>query len=226
MNAKTKHATLLKDTYPAKRDCKIPKNRKEMLKSEFKDEFIVAEGIELSTLNHQKTITYVKDDPKAHKLNTRMIYDIKSDNEGNVIKFKARLVVLGYQQRPHQYGDTYASVAQWTTIVLMLVIGWLYAFDIHCNSFFVMFLLTHVLQYFLLPFLLTKTFFASLVANTLHFLGLILYLYITHLGYRSMSFLGKTELFLYPIGMLILFYLLLTILNLNMTRIVLWLYFS
>ena len=105
-------------------------------------------------------------------------------------------------------------------------VEWLYAFDIHCNSFFVMFLLTHVLQYFLLPFLLTKTFFASLVANTLHFLGLILYLYITHLGYRSMSFLGKTELFLYPIGMLILFYLLLTILNLNMTRIVLWLYFS
>lgn len=26
MNAKTKHATLLKDKYPVKRDCKIPKN--------------------------------------------------------------------------------------------------------------------------------------------------------------------------------------------------------
>lgn len=39
------------------------------------------------------------------------------------------------QQRPHQYGDTYASVAQWTTIVIMLVIGWLYAFDIFILDF-------------------------------------------------------------------------------------------
>jgi hypothetical protein len=105
-------------------------------------------------------------------------------------------------------------------------VEWLYAFDIHCNSFFVMFLLTHVLQYFLLPFLLRKIFVASIVANTLHFFGLILYLYITHLGYRSMSFLSHTQLFLYPIGMLMLLYLLLTILNFNMTRIVLYLYFA
>ena len=105
-------------------------------------------------------------------------------------------------------------------------VEWMYAFDIHCNAFFVMFLLTHVLQYLLLPFLLGKSFFASLLANTLHFLGLILYLYITHLGYRSMSFLSRTEMFLYPIGMMVLFYLLLTLLNFNMTRIVLWVYFA
>ena len=50
-------------------------------------------------------------------------------------------------------------------------VEWMYAFDIHCNAFFVMFLLTHVLQYLLLPFLLSKSFFASLLANTLHFFG-------------------------------------------------------
>ena len=34
---------------------------------------------------------------------------------------------------------------------------WLYAFDIHCNGFFVSFLLTHVLQFLLLPMLLRCT---------------------------------------------------------------------
>ena len=135
MTTKSRHETLIKENYPAKRDIKIPKNRNEMLKSEYKEEFLLAESIEIATLKHQKTITYVNEDAKAHKLDTRMIYDVKSDNNGNIIKFKARLVVLGYQQRPHQYGDTYASVAQWTTIVIMLVIGWLYALEIYMLDF-------------------------------------------------------------------------------------------
>ena len=50
-----------------------------------------------------------------------------------------------------------------------------------------MFLVTHVLQYLLLPFLLHQS-FAALVANTLHATGAICYTYVTHLGYRSMFF--------------------------------------
>ena len=44
---------------------------------------------------------------------------------------------------------------------------WLYAFDIHCNSFFVSFLFTHVLQYLLLPLLLSDTFAATVAADLL-----------------------------------------------------------
>jgi len=33
-------------------------------------------------------------------------------------------------------------------------VEWLYAFDVHCNSFFPLFILLYVVQYLLLPFLL------------------------------------------------------------------------
>ena len=36
-------------------------------------------------------------------------------------------------------------------------VEWLYAFDIHCNSFFPLFLLLYVIHFFLLPFLLGGT---------------------------------------------------------------------
>ena len=59
-----------------------------------------------------------------------------------------------------------------------------------------MFLLTTV-TIPIIAFSIGQIVFCILLANTLHFLGLILYLYITHLGYRSMSFLSRTEMFLY-----------------------------
>ena len=105
-------------------------------------------------------------------------------------------------------------------------VEWLYAFDIHCNAFFTMFLSTHVLQYLLLPLLLGQSFLSCLAANSLHAFGLICYVYITHLGYRSMSFLDRTQVFLYPIGVILLLWLLLVLFRLNMTRVVLWIYFA
>ena len=105
-------------------------------------------------------------------------------------------------------------------------VEWLYAFDIHCNAFFTMFLVTRVLQYLMLPFLLHQSFLACVVANTLHTFGAICYTYITHLGYRSMSFLDRTQLFLYPIGIVLFLWFLTVLLKLNMTRIFLWVYFG
>lgn len=66
-------------------------------------------------------------------------------------------------------------------------VEWLYALDVHANAFFCSFLVTYVIQYFLLPLLLSKSILACIVSNSLYAIATIWYAYITHLGYRGMS---------------------------------------
>jgi len=54
-------------------------------------------------------------------------------------------------------------------------VEWLYAFDVHCNSYFPVFLMLYVLQYFLSPLLLSRSFFSSLLANLLYGFALSYY---------------------------------------------------
>lgn len=79
-------------------------------------------------------------------------------------------------------------------------VEWFYAFDIHCNSFVPLFFLVHVVQFCLLPLLNAESSLAALFANLLYAVAFCAYFYITHLGYRALPFLTKTELYLYPIG--------------------------
>jgi hypothetical protein len=69
-------------------------------------------------------------------------------------------------------------------------VEWLYSFDIHCNAFFPLFLILYVLQYFLLPFLLTEGFLPTLVSNSLYCVAFCYYHYITFLGYSGENVLS------------------------------------
>ncbi|CAK0899133.1 unnamed protein product, partial [Prorocentrum cordatum] len=73
---------------------------------------------------------------------------------------------------------------------------WMYAFDIHCNSFFPLFLVLYVAHYFLLPFLVGPTLLPALLSNVLYATAICYYAYITSLGYSTLPFLERTELFL------------------------------
>eukprot|EP00727_Mastigamoeba_balamuthi_P012275 m51a1_g7670 hypothetical protein (1365) ;mRNA; r:465705-482863 len=107
------------------------------------------------------------------------------------------------------FGFAVASVTRWIANRFLAARGdvhsveqtveWLYAFDVHCNSFFPVFLLVHVVQYFLLPLLTQPTFFATLLANTLYAGAWSYYMYITFLGYHVLPFLRNTVIFLYPV---------------------------
>ena len=77
-------------------------------------------------------------------------------------------------------------------------VEWLYAFDVHCNAFFVYFMIAYVLHYFLLPLALGPHFFNLIVANTLHASAVAAYFYVTHIGFCALPFLRHTEVFLYP----------------------------
>lgn len=97
-------------------------------------------------------------------------------------------------------------------------IEWMYAFDIHCNSFFPLFLILYVVHYILLPFLVQPTFVAAVVGNGLYAAALCYYCYITSLGYSTLPFLEKTEVFLYPIAVVVLIVVFLCLLGINLTR--------
>merc|ERR1712045_138793 len=77
---------------------------------------------------------------------------------------------------------------------------WMYAFDIHCNSFFPLFLVLYVIHYFFLPFLVQQSLMAAIIGNALYAVALCYYLFITSLGYSMLPFLEKTEVFLYPMA--------------------------
>jgi len=96
---------------------------------------------------------------------------------------------------------------------------WMYAFDIHCNSFFPLFLVLYVLHYFLLPFLIQESFVATLVGNLLYAIALCYYSYITSLGYSTLPFLERTEVFLYPSVVVLGVVFICCFLRINLTRI-------
>lgn len=103
-------------------------------------------------------------------------------------------------------------------------VEWLYAFDVHCNGFFVSFLFTHVLQFLLLPLLLRDTLAAAVCSACLWAAALASYCFVVHLGYRALPFLKHTERYLYPvaavgIGWVVLVLLALAGYRVNLTRV-------
>uniref|UniRef100_A0A7I4FE96 UNC-50-like protein n=1 Tax=Physcomitrium patens TaxID=3218 RepID=A0A7I4FE96_PHYPA len=131
------------------------------------------------------------------------------------------------------------SVAQATFTVVSVVfmhfflvgvslasICWLYAFDVHCNAYFPLYVVLYVLQYFLSPLLLAHGFVATLLSNTLYFVALSYYHYLNFLGYDVLPFLERTTFFLYPIGLLALLFPISLLTGFNPSRFALGLYFG
>jgi hypothetical protein len=105
-------------------------------------------------------------------------------------------------------------------------VEWLYAFDIHCNSFFPLFVILYVLQFFLLPLILDTGFISTVIANSMYAAAISYYFYVTFLGYNVLPFLHHTVLFLYPIGAVGLLYALSLLLRFNCSVFVMNYYFG
>ncbi|ONM53600.1 UNC-50 family protein [Zea mays] len=106
------------------------------------------------------------------------------------------------------------------------ILGRLYAFDVHCNSFFPAFVILYVVQYFLSPLLVAHGFFPALLSNLLFVVAISYYHYLNFLGYDVLPFLDRTTFFLYPIGLVIILSPLMILIGFNPTRYFLSLYFG
>lgn len=111
-------------------------------------------------------------------------------------------------------------------------VEWLYAFDVHTNAFHVSFLVTYVLQAFLLPILLGDNIISCILSNTLYAVALVWYSYITYLGYTALPFLGQTQMFLWYPAMTIAGLWLLSVvlsmlgMHINLTRMIMNFHYS
>jgi len=70
-------------------------------------------------------------------------------------------------------------------------VEWLYAFDVHMNAYICSFSITYVLQYFLLPLLISTSYISCICSNILYSVALVWYFYITYIGYKSKYFFDK-----------------------------------
>lgn len=72
-------------------------------------------------------------------------------------------------------------------------IDWTFCFDVHCNSFLIIWCLLYLLQFFLLPVLTMKdSFFAMLLGNSLYFGSIGHYFIITFYGFNSLPFVSNS----------------------------------
>lgn len=94
---------------------------------------------------------------------------------------------------------------------------WLYSFDVHCNAFFPLFLLTYVVQYFFLPLLYSTAMASVVAANILHLCAVCYYCYVVSLGYTTLPFIERAEVFMAPAVVFAIVVLILCLTGTNLT---------
>lgn len=102
---------------------------------------------------------------------------------------------------------------------------WAYCFDVHCNSFFVVFLWLYILQFLILPIVNRENWLCVILGNTLYFVSFVHYSVMTFLGYSMLPFLGSTQTFFYPVIPVFFIYVTATISKWSMVRFMLDQYF-
>ncbi|EIN09032.1 UNC-50-like protein [Punctularia strigosozonata HHB-11173 SS5] len=78
-------------------------------------------------------------------------------------------------------------------------VEWAYAFDVHTNAFFPMFLTLYVAQLFLVPVILRDRWVCLWVGNTLYLIAFTQYIYGVYSGLKALPFLIRTEILLSPL---------------------------
>lgn len=111
------------------------RNRREMLKSKWKKVFLAAESEEMAALKGKGVIaeffaSEVQND--ARLVSTMWVYSLKTDHQGYVIRFKARIVALGNYQRPGiDFQDTFAPIARMSSVRSLIALAAQLGLDVY-----------------------------------------------------------------------------------------------
>lgn len=103
---------------------------------------------------------------------------------------------------------------------------WAYCFDVHCNSFVIIWVLLYLMQLVLLPLLRLDNIISLILGNTLYLVALADYLLITFYGYNTLPFLRNTDVILLPIALLLILWLFFTAFGFNFAHYMTEMYFN
>ena len=109
----------------------VPETLEEALASEQAEEWSKARAVEKRAIDARGTLEVVSTPNGVRPLDCRFVYRIKRDELGKIKKYKARLVVLGCQQKREEKERNYAPVVKGVTIRLVIAIAFIFGMLIH-----------------------------------------------------------------------------------------------
>jgi hypothetical protein len=116
-------------------DIAIPQNYNQAISCAERHNWIPAIESELNSLALSGTWALVNEIPSDRKkISTKWVFSVKRDSNGNVVRYKARLVVRGFSQiKDQDYNETFAPVLDTRSLRLMLALVAYY--DLECKQF-------------------------------------------------------------------------------------------
>ena len=116
----------------------------EALNSPQRNEWLAAIYEELRALVDRRTWRRVRRTRGMRVMKTKFVLKVKRHPDNSIDRYKARLVVLGFMQRPGDYDKTFSPVADFTTVILFLTEAARRGQDVHhldvANAFLYAFL--------------------------------------------------------------------------------------
>jgi hypothetical protein len=102
----------------------IPKSVKEAMKGEYAKFWQDAIDVEMSAHEKSGTWKILEDIPEGKYIQSKFVFDLKTDEEGYVVRFKVRLVARGDQQiNGFDYFQTWAPTLRMESMRILLAIA-------------------------------------------------------------------------------------------------------
>ncbi|KAI7944398.1 hypothetical protein MJO28_010093 [Puccinia striiformis f. sp. tritici] len=122
------------DSLPMKSDVAVPNHLHHALASPHATEWRKAAELELNQLEKLEVWEVVEAHKGIKVIGARWVFALKRDSTGVIVRFKARYVARGFNQRPGEdCGDTYAPTASLNTLRLLVSLAIQHGFVM--NSF-------------------------------------------------------------------------------------------
>jgi transposase InsO family protein len=109
-----------------------PQSYNEAIVSIHREDWILAIESELGNMENHDVWTVVTQTKDMHPLTTTWVFRRKTDQDGNLTKFKARLYVRGFLQKEgRDYTDVFSPTGRLTSLRILLTLCALNNFEVH-----------------------------------------------------------------------------------------------